>query len=147
MSSSNGTEDLLVPVGRDGKNLPDQGSDTNFDDFDFDAHLKTTMGVSEAKPPSDIPSRSVSFHPGMNQRSQSAGDASNRMSYLSTVKAAQIEMRMEKLRRARKNRGSGGIGSSSERSDGSGGPPPRKSIFQSLSENTPLLVSVWLNLI
>ena len=122
----------------------DASTSTNFDDFDFDALGITTPHPLDGEDVSSPAARGVSFQPvPTHSRSSSRGSDDSGLNFLSTMKKTQVEMRLEKMRSARKNRFSSMSLQSedSQRSIGSG-PRVRRSFFQALSERTPLLVRI-----
>ena len=122
----------------------DASTSTNFDDFDFDALGITTPHPLDGEDVSSPAARGVSFQPvPTHSRSSSRGSDDSGLNFLSTMKKTQVEMRLEKMRAARKNRFSSMSLQSedSQRSIGSG-PRIRRSFFQALSERTPLIVRI-----
>ena len=115
-------------------------SSSNFDDFDFDA-IGTQFGVGGNVP--NAATNGAGFHPEMARSTSTMDDAG--LNFLSAVTMTKREMRVEKMRLAKKNRSS----RLSLRSEASGesaesAPYERRSFFQIMSDRTPLLVSCWL---
>ena len=113
----------------------DGSTSTNFDDFDFD-----TLGTQFN---GDVASAATQGVLGTAHDPSPRSIDDGGLNFLSTVKKAQREMRLEKMRSARKNRFSSlSLQSQESLRSVESGQRNRRSFFQGLSDRTPLLVCI-----